>query len=212
MARRTQAQADFALFRTIFDEEEKLRKEQNRIEERERKKGSRSGLGSILGAIIAALATGGSSLAVTGLATGLGSRLGSEVGERSVRGSSQVGGDFLFNQPQIRQQNFDQRQLDREFNQGQTADAIFKGISGAALQGLSGGASEAGFSQAGTSIGTGGGVGVTGNVLRAGSREALTSGLGQQGRGAFGRGILGRTAPGFSTGSIDKLIRLILGL
>ena len=205
MARRTSAEADFALFRTIFDEEEKLRKEQNRIEERERKKRGRSGLGSILGSIIAALVTGGSSLAVTGLAAGLGSRFGSEVGERSVRGSSQVGGDFLFNQPQIRQANFEQRQLDRDFNQGQNIDAIYKGISGAAFKGLLGGDAE--FSQAGSTIGTGGGVGVAGNVLRAGSRKGLTSGLAQQ-----GRGLLGRANPAFRTDSIDKIIRLILGL
>ena len=128
MARRTSAEADFAMFRTIFDEEEKLRKEQNRIEERERKKGSRSGLGSILGAIVGALlapATGGLSV---GIGAGLGSRLGSEVGEKTVGGSSQIGGDFLFNQPQIRQQNFDQRQLDRDFGSGQNIDAIYKGI------------------------------------------------------------------------------------
>lgn len=209
----TRGQAEFNFIRQLIDEQEKLRKEQNRIAERERKKGSRSGLGSILGSIIAAIATGGSSLAVTGLATGLGSRVGSEVGERSVGGSSRINqGQFLFNQPDIRQRNFEQRQLDRDFNQGQLSDAIFKGVGGAALQGLSGGTG-ARFSQAGRTIGTGGGVGVTGNVLRAGSREALTKGLGRQvGRGVFGRGILGRTSPAFGTNKIDDLIKLILGL
>ena len=128
MARRTSAEADFALFRTIFDEEEKLRKEQNRIEERERKKRGRSGLGSILGTIIGALLTGGGSAIATGLGAGIGSRFGSEVGERSTRGSSQIGGDFLFNQPQIRQQNFEQRQQDREFGSGQNIDALMKAV------------------------------------------------------------------------------------
>ena len=124
----TRGQAEFNFIRQLLDEQEKLREEQNRISERERKKGSRSGLGSILGAIVAALATGGGSAIATGLAGGIGSRLGSEVGERSVRGSSQIGGDFLFNQPQIRQQNFQQRQVDREFGAGQNVDALMKAV------------------------------------------------------------------------------------
>ncbi len=124
----TRATARFELFRQIFDEEEKLREEQRRITERERKKGSRSGLGSILGAIVAALATGGGSAIATGLAGGIGSRLGSEVGERTVGGSSQIGGDFLFNQPQIREANFQQRQQDREFGAGQNVDALMKAV------------------------------------------------------------------------------------
>ena len=125
----SRSQADFNFINSLFEEQEKLRKRQNKISRREERKASRSGTGSIISTLLGALLappTGGLSI---GIGAGIGSRLGSELGERSVKGSSQIDtDDFSFGLEDIRQRNFEQRELDRDFNEGQTVDAIIKGI------------------------------------------------------------------------------------
>lgn len=143
----SRAQARFKTYSAILEDEEKRRKEQERIYTRETKKVKRAGFGQFLGALVGAMlapATGGASLALTtGLMAGAGSRLGSEIGERSVGGTSQIGeSDYLFGitgEGGIRQANFEMQEREKAFNQQQNVSALTDALSGMMFAGLGGG-------------------------------------------------------------------------
>ena len=136
------AQAKFAMYSTILDEEEKRRKEQEDYIEQETKRANKASFWSLMAGLGTAIATGGTSIpiwATMGLSAGA-SKLGSEVGEAFGGKRMKLDeGKYLFGitgEGGIRQENKTREALRKEFNKGQNVAAIQSGVTAGLLKGL----------------------------------------------------------------------------